>query len=171
MQIKSSDIKFTNVKTRQQLEEERESFFKNTVMRVQEEANMISNRAKEDEMKRVEFLKLEEERIMREEKLRQEAMLRAEQERKQKELARQEELRKQQMEFAKQREEMERQSLKKKQQEEEERRRLEMLRLEDERKRLAMQKTEKVVMEEKNSHLEELQRQDELRVGAIAYVS
>ena len=38
-----------------------------------------------------------------------------------------------------------------------------MLRLEDERKRLAMQKTEKVVMEEKNSHLEELQRQDELR--------
>ena len=26
-----------------------------------------------------------------------------------------------------------------------------------------MQKTEKVVMEEKNSHLEELQRQDELR--------
>merc|ERR1712217_254689 len=156
MQIKSSDIKFTNVKTRQQLEEERESFFKNTVMRVQEEANMISNRAKEDEMKRVEFLKLEEERIMREEKLRQEAMLRAEHER-------QEELRKQQMEFAKQREEMERQSLKKKQQEEEERRRLEMLRLEDERKRLAMQKTEKVVMEEKNSHLEELQRQDELR--------
>jgi chromosome segregation protein len=121
MKIKSSDFKMTNVKTRQQLEEERESFFKNTVKRVQEEATMISNRAKEDEQKRVEFLKREEERIMREEKLRQEAMLRAEEERKQKELARQEMLKKQQMEFANQRAEMERQNLMKRQQEEEER--------------------------------------------------
>merc|ERR1712111_277551 len=76
MKIKSSDFKMTNVKTRQQLEQERESFFQNTVKRVQEEAAMISNRAKEDEMKRVEFLKREEERIEREEKLRQKAMLR-----------------------------------------------------------------------------------------------
>merc|ERR1712176_25543 len=117
MKIKSSDFKMTNVKTRQQLEQERESFFQNTVKRVQEEAAMISNRAKEDEMKRVEFLKREEERIAREEKLRQEAMLRAEEERKKKELARQEELRKQKLEMAKQREEMERERLLKQQQE------------------------------------------------------
>merc|ERR1739842_128228 len=57
MKIKSTDFKITNVKTRQQLEQERESFFQSTVKRVQEEATMISNRAKEDEMKRVEFLK------------------------------------------------------------------------------------------------------------------
>merc|ERR1712198_807996 len=93
--------KMTNVKTRQQLEEERESFFKNTVLKVQQEAQLMSSRAKDDEMKRIE----------REEILRQEAMLRAEEERKQKELARQEELRKQKMEMAKQREEMERERL------------------------------------------------------------
>merc|ERR1712117_581492 len=79
------------------------------------------------------------------------------------ELARQEMLKKQQMEFAKQREELERQNQMKRQKEEEERRRLEMLRIEEERKRQVVQKSEKVVMEEKNSHLEELRRQDELR--------
>merc|ERR1712131_32969 len=74
--------KMTNVKTRQQLEEERESFFKNTVLKVQQEAQLMSSRAKDDEMKRIEYLKSEEERIKREEILRQEAMLRAEEERK-----------------------------------------------------------------------------------------
>merc|ERR1712233_97395 len=74
MQIKSSDFKMTNVKTRQQLEEEREEFFKSTVLRVQQEAQQMSSRAKEDEMKRIEYLKSEEERIKREEILRQEAM-------------------------------------------------------------------------------------------------
>ena len=161
--LKSATVKITNVKTRQQLEQERESFFQSTVKRVQEEATMISNRAKEDEMKRVEFLKGEEERIMREEKLRQEAIQRAEEERKQKELERQEMLKKQQLEFKNQREEMERQNLMKRQKEEEERRRFEMQRIEEERKRQVVHKSEKVVMEEKNSHLEELQRQDELR--------
>merc|ERR1712025_993496 len=97
MQLKTSEFKMTSAKTRQQLEEERESFFRNTVMRVQEEAAMLSNRAKEDELKRIEYLKSEEERIKREEVLRQEAMLRAEEERKQKELARQEELKRQQL--------------------------------------------------------------------------
>merc|ERR1719210_3079548 len=121
MQLKTSEFKMTSAKTRQQLEEERESFFRNTVMRVQEEAAMLSNRAKEDELKRIEYLKSEEERIKREEVLRQEAMLRAEEERKQKELARQEELKKQKMEMAKQREEMERERLLKQQQEEQER--------------------------------------------------
>merc|ERR1712176_185294 len=38
-----------------------------------------------------------------------------------------------------------------------------MQRIEEERKRQVVQKSEKVVMEEKNSHLEELRRQDELR--------
>merc|ERR1712079_203241 len=124
MQIKSSDFKMTNVKTRQQLEQERESFFQNTVMRVQEEAKMISSRAKEEELKRIEYLKSEEERIKREEVLRQEAMLRAEEERKQKELARQEEFKKQQLAMAKQREAIERERILKKQQEEQERMRL-----------------------------------------------
>merc|ERR1712066_1209387 len=65
MKIKSSDFKMTNVKTRQQLEEERESFFKNTVLKVQQEAQLMSSRAKDDEMKRIEYLKSEEERIKR----------------------------------------------------------------------------------------------------------
>merc|ERR1712045_162021 len=67
------------------------------------------------------------------------------------------------MEFENQRKEMERQNQMKRQKEEEERRRLEMQRIEEERKRQVVQKSEKVVMEEKNSHLEELRRQDELR--------
>merc|ERR1712227_358855 len=71
MQLKTSEFKMTSAKTRQQLEEERESFFRNTVMRVQEEAAMLSNRAKEDELKRIEYLKSEEERIKREEMERQ----------------------------------------------------------------------------------------------------
>merc|ERR1712079_738977 len=156
MQIKSSDFKMTNVKTRQQLEQERESFFQNTVMRVQEEAKMISSRAKEDEMKRIEYLKSEEERIKREEILRQEAMLRAEEERKRKEFERQEELKKQQLAFAKQR-------LLKKQQEEGERMRLERIRLEEERKRAIVQKSEVSERFEENSRIEELRRQDELK--------
>merc|ERR1712029_793168 len=66
------------------------------VLRVQEEALMLSNRAKEEEMKRLEYIRLEEERIKKEDKLRAEAMLRAEEERKAKELARQEEIKRQQ---------------------------------------------------------------------------
>jgi len=163
MQIKSSDFKMTNVKTRQQLEEERESFFKNTVLKVQQEAQLMSSRAKDDEMKRIEYLKSEEERIKREEILRQEAMLRAEEERKQKELARQEELRKQKMEMAKQREEMERERLLKQQQEEQERLKKERLRLEEERKRAAMEKSQVSQKIESKSNLEELRRQEELK--------
>merc|ERR1712227_689516 len=151
------------LKTRQQLEEERESFFRNTVMRVQEEAAMLSNRAKEDELKRIEYLKSEEERIKREEVLRQEAMLRAEEERKQKELARQEELKRQQLAMAKEREEMERQRLLKLKQEEEERLRLERLRREEEKQKAVVVKSEMSQKSEENSHLEELRRQDELR--------
>merc|ERR550539_575367 len=108
MEVKTSEMKVSNVKTRQQLEEERETFFKNTVLRVQQEATMLSNRAKEEEQKRIEWLRTEEERMAREEILRQEAMVRAEEERRQKEAARQEELRRQKLEVAKQREEQER---------------------------------------------------------------
>merc|ERR1719336_3700670 len=93
MQVKSTEFKVSNVKSRQQLEEEREAFFKKTVMRVQEEATMLSSRAKDEEQKRLEWLRTEEERMKREEILRQEAMVRAEEERRQKEAARQEELR------------------------------------------------------------------------------
>merc|ERR1712079_962779 len=163
MQLKTSDFKMTSAKTRQQLEEERESFFRNTVMRVQEEASMLSNRAKEEELKRIEYLKSEEERIKREEVLRQEAMLRAEEERKQKELARQEEFKKQQLAMAKQREAIERERILKKQQEEQERLKLEKLRLEEERKRAVDVKSEMSQKLEESSHLEELRRQDELR--------
>merc|ERR1711872_99844 len=54
MKITSSQFNVGNAKTRQQLEEEREAFIKNAVLRVQEEALMLSNRAKEEEMKRLE---------------------------------------------------------------------------------------------------------------------
>merc|ERR1712012_1280694 len=147
----------------QQLEEEREAFFKDTILKVQQEAQMISSRAKDEEQKRIEYLRQEEERIKREEVLRQEAMVRAEEERKQKEMARQEELRKQKLEFAKQREEMERQRLLKQQQEDQERMRLEKLRLEEERKRAMTQKTEMSQRMEETSRLEELKRLDEQR--------
>merc|ERR1712029_794488 len=117
----------------------------------------------EDELKRIEYLKSEEERIKREEVLRQEAMLRAEEERKQKELARQEELKRQQLAMAKEREEMERQRLLKLKQEEEERLRLERLRREEEKQKAVVVKSEMSQKSEENSHLEELRRQDELR--------
>merc|ERR1711931_33282 len=51
MQIKTSDIKVGNVKSRQQLEEEREAYIKKTIMMVQEEAMILSKRAKEEEEK------------------------------------------------------------------------------------------------------------------------
>merc|ERR1712157_240057 len=94
----SSQYSMGNAKTRQQLEEEREAYIQNAVKRVQEEALMLSNRAKEEEMKRLEYIRLEEERIKREDALRAEAMARAEEERRQKEIARQEELRRHQAE-------------------------------------------------------------------------
>merc|ERR1711915_464050 len=72
MKITSSQFNVGNAKTRQQLEEEREAFIKNAVLRVQEEALMLSNRAKEEEMKRLEYIRLEEERIKKEDKLRAE---------------------------------------------------------------------------------------------------
>merc|ERR1719219_1290122 len=148
MQVKSSEIKVSNVKSRQQLEEEREAFFKKTVMRVQEEASMLSNRAKEEEMKRIEWLKNEEERMQREEILRQEAMVRAEEERRQREAARQEELKRQKLELAKQREEQERLRLAKLQEEEEERRKQQRLRRQEELKRLEKQRLEQMIIQE-----------------------
>merc|ERR1719357_1205177 len=120
MKITSSQFNVGNAKTRQQLEEEREAFIKNAVLRVQEEALMLSNRAKEEEMKRLEYIRLEEERIKKEDKLRAEAMLRAEEERKAKELARQEEIKRQQALMLEQKAERERMRLLKRQQEEEE---------------------------------------------------
>merc|ERR1711915_783347 len=60
MKITSSQFNVGNAKTRQQLEEEREAFIKNAVFRVQEEALMLSNRAKEEEMKRLEYIRLEQ---------------------------------------------------------------------------------------------------------------
>merc|ERR1712083_1164351 len=123
MKITSSQFNVGNAKTRQQLEEEREAFIKNAVLRVQEEALMLSNRAKEEEMKRLEYIRLEEERIKKEDKLRAEAMLRAEEERKAKELARQEEIKRQQALMLEQKAERERMRLLKGQQEEEERQR------------------------------------------------
>merc|ERR1739838_766873 len=110
----SSEFKISNAKSRQQLEEEREAYIKNAVLRVQEEALMLSKRSKDEEMKRVEFIRMEEERMAREDVLRQEAMLRAEEERKQREIARQEEIKRQQAALLKQREEQEKMTLLKK---------------------------------------------------------
>merc|ERR1712168_1117085 len=71
MEIKTSDIKVKNVKSRQQLEEEREAYIKKTIMMVQGEAMILSKRAKEEEEKRTQYLQLEEERIKREDESRQ----------------------------------------------------------------------------------------------------
>merc|ERR1711860_118012 len=95
MTITESNYKTMNVKTRKQLEEERELYIKNAVERIQQEALNLSMRVKTEEEKRIEQLKLEEARILQEEKMRAEAMLRAEQEREKREKERQEELRKQ----------------------------------------------------------------------------
>merc|ERR1711911_132782 len=85
MTITESNYKTMNVKTRKQLEEERELYIKNAVERIQQEALNLSMRVKTEEEKRIEQLKLEEARILQEEKMRADAMLRAEQERKRKE--------------------------------------------------------------------------------------
>merc|ERR1712098_95658 len=81
MKLSSTEFKTTNVKSRQQLEEEREAFIQRAIQMVQNEAKMYSDRAKEDEMKRVEMNRLEQERIKKEEEMRAQAMLRAEEER------------------------------------------------------------------------------------------
>merc|ERR1712228_1125718 len=60
MKITSSQFNVGNAKTRQQPEEEREAFIKNAVLRVQEEALMLSNRAKEEERKAKELARQEE---------------------------------------------------------------------------------------------------------------
>merc|ERR1712106_635279 len=57
----SSQYNVSNAKSRQQLEEEREAYIKNAVLRVQEEALMLSNRAKEEENKRIEYIRMETE--------------------------------------------------------------------------------------------------------------
>merc|ERR1711892_1380527 len=101
----SSQYNVSNAKSRQQLEEEREAYIKNAVLRVQEEALMLSNRAKEEENKRIEYIRMETERIAREDILRAEAMVRAEEERKLKEMARQEEMKRQQAAMSKKSEE------------------------------------------------------------------
>merc|ERR1711892_1189691 len=143
----SSEFKISNAKSRQQLEEEREAYIKNAVLRVQEEALMLSNRAKEEENKRIEYIRMETERIAREDILRAEAMVRAEEERKLKEMARQEEMKRQQAAMSKQREELEKMRLLKKKQEEEER-----------------QRSEKLRLTEESNHLAELKRQEEMRL-------
>merc|ERR1739838_126319 len=159
----SSEFKISNAKSRQQLEEEREAYIKNAVLRVQEEALMLSKRSKDEEMKRVEFIRMEEERMAREDVLRQEAMLRAEEERKQREIARQEEMKRQQAALLKQREEQEKMRLLKIKQEEEERQRLEKLRLAEERKMVKVEKTEMSKKTEESSNFEELRKQEELK--------
>merc|ERR1712106_540177 len=140
----SSQYNVSNAKSRQQLEEEREAYIKNAVLRVQEEALMLSNRAKEEENKRIEYIRMETERIAREDILRAEAMVRAEEERKLKEMARQEEMKRQQAAMSKQREELEKMRLLKKKQEEEERQRSEKLRLTEERKVAKVEKNRNV---------------------------
>merc|ERR1712060_476697 len=77
-EIKSSEFKMMSVKSRQELEEEREAYIKNAVLRIQEEALSMSQRMKMEEQKRLEMLKMEEERIKREETMRQEAIVKAE---------------------------------------------------------------------------------------------
>merc|ERR1712025_7298 len=140
------------------------AYIQSAVKRVQEEALMLSNRAKEEEMKRLEYIRLEEERIKREDALRAEAMARAEEERRQKEIARQEELRRHQAEMQKKREELEHMRLLKKRQEEEERQRLEKLRLAEERKVTKVEKVEMTKRSDESSHLAELKRQEELKM-------
>merc|ERR1711909_184369 len=63
MKISSSQFTAVKSKTRQQLEEEREAMFAASVLRVQEESRMQMERSKQEEQKRIGFLKDEEERV------------------------------------------------------------------------------------------------------------
>merc|ERR1712041_32625 len=81
MKISSSKFNVVQSKTRQQLEEEREAMFAASVMRVQEESRMQMERAKQEEQKRIEFLRLEEERARKEDQLRMESLARPAEER------------------------------------------------------------------------------------------
>merc|ERR1711962_1933865 len=71
MKITSSQYTTIQSKTRQQLEEEREAMIAASVRRFQEESRMQMERAKQEEQRRIEMLKLEEERLKKEEILRQ----------------------------------------------------------------------------------------------------
>merc|ERR1711915_1157238 len=75
MKITSSQFNVGNAKTRQQLEEEREAFIKNAVLRVQEEALMLSNRAKEEEIKDLNILGWKKKELRRKTNLEQKLCL------------------------------------------------------------------------------------------------
>merc|ERR1711994_750797 len=81
MNITTSEYRTVDVKTRQQIEEEREAYIQQTVMKIQQEALGLKERIKMEENSRIQMIKQEEERLKIEEVKRQEAMQRAEEER------------------------------------------------------------------------------------------
>merc|ERR1712115_496396 len=118
----------------------------------------MGERAKQEEQKRIEFLRLEEERARKEDQLRMESLARQAEERRMKE-----ELRKEKMN--QQRAEMEQQRLLKLKQQEEERIRNEKLRYEAEKQeRQVTQKTEVSYQKTESSNMEDLRRQHEARL-------
>ena len=159
----SSEFKTVPVKSRKELEEEREAYIKKTVLRIQEEAFALSMRAKEEEEKRVEMLRLEKQRIIKEDQMRQEAMLRAEEERRQRDLARQDELRRQEQLLNNQKAENERLRIEKLKRDQEEREKLEKLRKEEEKRRAEVERKEMLKRQEESRHLEEMKHMEELK--------
>jgi len=169
MNITTSEYRTVDVKTRQQIEEEREAYIQQTVMKIQQEALGLKERIKMEENSRIQMIKQEEERLKIEEVKRQEAMQRAEEERKRKELARIEEMRKQQDLLNQKRAEMERQRLEK---EAAERKRLEMMKLESQRQQTeSVQKTTQVKEEtkvfEEAKHFEEMRKRERQKLEEL----
>merc|ERR1719285_162018 len=81
MKLKTSEFKLENVKSKKELEEEREAIILAAISRIKEESSSLTSRVKFEEQKRVEYIKEEEERQKRADALRQEAMIKSEEER------------------------------------------------------------------------------------------
>jgi len=165
MNITTSEYKTVSVKSRKQIEEEREAYIQQTVQRIQEEALSLSKRVKTEEETRFEMIKREEERMKMEELKRLEIRRKTEEEREQREQARMQEMQKQQQMVMQKQAEQKRLLQEKLKREEEERRKMELVRSESLKQKENFEQKDAMRKQEELRLLEEARYQEEQRIN------
>lgn len=164
MKLNTSEFKTIEVKSKKELDEEREAIMLAAITRIKEESMSLSNRLKMEEQKRVEFIRAEEERQRQEDIMRQEAVLKAEEERKQKlEIERQAKIKREELLKA---EQLEQQRLleQKLKREEEERRQRKIVQKQDTVMQAEVQRKSTIMAQEEERRLQELRIMEEKRL-------
>jgi len=150
------------VKSRQQLEKERDDMVKQTIMQYKKESSQMSERVKQEETIRQQFLLDEKERIEKEERSRQEALLRAEEERAKKNKEQQEKM--QAMEIEKRnRQEAEKKKIEEKKRISEQQAFAQRQQAEQQRKQEEEAKKREMKQKE-DARLQQLKKQEELEI-------